>query len=221
MGAGSSVPPLPNEKTAVGLAGRSSSNVEGQTQAGESLQEVEGGVQWLLAAVGKEKEEKAWLAKKFEEKCAEVQTLQKELQKVRAILDHRGSSPSQPISPQELSPTSSPSKSGVGVAQRRGLQLTVQTAKNPPKVAFQTDKETAPISRAKSSPNMGGDGIEPMSALLRRRKEDWTPLNQIHQSEADGNKGLSVSTDKVFSLLGDCPASPKRVRVGSKESEPP
>mmetsp|Transcript_40247 Transcript_40247/g.66375 ORF Transcript_40247/g.66375 Transcript_40247/m.66375 type:complete len:216 (+) Transcript_40247:39-686(+) len=215
MGAGSSVPPLPNEKTAVGLNGRSSSNVEGQAQAGESMQEVEGGVQWLLAAVGKEKEEKAWLAKRFEEKCAEVQALQKELQKVRAILDHRGSPPSQTISPQEISPTSSPSKE---VAQRRGLQLTVQTAKNPPKVAFQTDKETAPITRAKSSPNMGGDGIEPMSALLRRRKEDWTPLSQ---AEAEGNKGLSVSTDKVFSLLGDCPASPKRVRMGSKESEPP
>eukprot|EP00913_Durusdinium_trenchii_P021418 g20130.t1 len=60
MGAGSSVPPLPSEKSAAGLAGRPA-NVDHQ-----------GGVQWLLTVVDKEKEEKAWLAKKFEDKCMEA-----------------------------------------------------------------------------------------------------------------------------------------------------
>eukprot|EP00438_Fugacium_kawagutii_P016053 Skav221533 [mRNA] locus=scaffold1813:20105:22727:+ [translate_table: standard] len=172
MGAGSSVPPLPSEKTATGLAGQSCSSVEGDPKAGE-LQGSPQGVQWLLAAVDKEKEEKAWLAKKFEEKCAEVNTLQKELQRVRALLDQGQREHL------EISPTSSPSKAGV--AQRRGLQLSVQTAKNQPKVAFQIEdhnsstkkdrSDRGAISRAKSSPAIGGDGIEPMSALLRRRQE--------------------------------------------------
>ena len=34
MGAGSSVPPLPSEKSAAGLTGRSSSNAEGDPKAG-------------------------------------------------------------------------------------------------------------------------------------------------------------------------------------------
>ncbi|CAK9117565.1 unnamed protein product [Durusdinium trenchii] len=201
MGAGSSVPPLPSEKSAAGLAGR---------PANVDHQEMQGGVQWLLTVVDKEKEEKAWLAKKFEDKCMEVKSLQQELQRVRALLDQRGStSPiikGPDISNQELSPSKAKP-----IAQRRGLQLSIQT-QSQPKVAFQTNK-TEPLSRAKSSPALSGDGIEPMSALLRRRKEDWTPID-ADQSES---RGLSVSTDKVFSLLGECPASPKRVRHTSKE----
>ena len=88
----------------------------------ESLTALLGqGVQWLLTAVDKEKQEKAcqpskrspclkvmgigmlrslalvwrfagqaWLAKKFEEKCAEVQALHEELQRARALLEQRG-----------------------------------------------------------------------------------------------------------------------------------
>eukprot|EP00439_Symbiodinium_sp_Y106_P019731 s637_g2.t1 len=73
-----------------------------------------------------------------------------------------------------------------------------------------------------------------MSALLRRRQEDWTPLPDATNATGEepltpglgkGRKGgrgslgsigsvsaLQVSADKVFSM-DDCPASPKRVRT--------
>jgi len=68
---------------------------------------------------------------------------------------------------------------------------------------------------------------EPMSALLRRRAEDWgsTTTGRIETAKpapkekapdvvqiADSAalKNLQVAPQKVFSLFEDCPASPKR-----------
>mmetsp|Transcript_71501 Transcript_71501/g.115375 ORF Transcript_71501/g.115375 Transcript_71501/m.115375 type:complete len:211 (+) Transcript_71501:69-701(+) len=47
------------------------------------------GMQWLLSAVDKEKQEKQWLANKYDEKCAEVEALTKELKLLSAGLGPR------------------------------------------------------------------------------------------------------------------------------------
>mmetsp|Transcript_6244 Transcript_6244/g.14200 ORF Transcript_6244/g.14200 Transcript_6244/m.14200 type:complete len:268 (+) Transcript_6244:22-825(+) len=266
MGAAGSVPPLPKEKSAVGFDSgvhRSTSSID-QVHAGHSpeaasgphltggVQHVQGGLQWLLSTVDKEKKEKEWLAKKFEEKCAEVQSLYQELQRMRSQLDQRGgravssssafASPSpSPTSPVSTSQEISPASSQSAIAQRRGLKLNVETnpkrtplTTQPPKVSIQEPPgaigDSGSLSRAKSSPALdGGDpSKEPMSALLRRRKEDWTPQVAGVTGEepltpglrgkakvAQGSGALQVSADKVFSM-DDCPASPKRVRNPSK-----
>ncbi|CAJ1378495.1 unnamed protein product [Effrenium voratum] len=216
MGAGSSVPPLPKEKSAAVFNAHSTSTVEAEATQTAVVKDVEG-VQWLLTAVDKEKQEKAWLAKKFEEKCAEVQALHEELQRARALLE-RGPTLSSVTTPVSPSQEPSPASSRGTMAQRRGLQLSVQTGKKPeaPKVQV---SEPAALLRAKSSPVLAGDK-EPMSALLRRRKEDWTPVQAPvpavpavpEVQEVPDAQGLSVSTNKVFSLFHECPASPKRVK---------
>merc|ERR1712007_128471 len=68
--------------------------------------------------------------------------------------------------------------------------------------------------------------IEPMSALLRRRAEDWsikpkTPkvIDQSGNSSPKEIGPLHVKAEKLQTLGEDCPCSPKRVNSRRKGAD--
>merc|ERR1712060_777112 len=81
--------------------------------------------------------------------------------------------------------------------------------------------------------NWSSHGPEPMSALLRRRAEDWSirpTVNSIESSvgsvraSSAGMDSLNVTTEKVVKLLGEdeeggCPSSPKRPSKEARRSK--
>jgi len=236
---------------------------------------VEGGVQWLANIVDREKQEKEWLAGRYQEKCAEVKELHQELAALRAELaSARGacSSSSAPAPHHQAlaggngagGRTTSPSGGGgAGVAAecsptagsagglmgRRGLALSISTEKKTvpggrpggvQQVVSPVKEEPTP--KQEEAPARDPFGDEPMSALLRRRAEDWSTHSQSRTSlgpaavaaaqESEGGSGsgggpgpsaatlrdLRVDAQKVFAME-DCPASPKRVMKATRSSD--
>jgi len=232
------------------------------------LDTLEGSVQWLVNAVDREKQEKEWLANKYDEKCEEVRAMQQEIAGLRAELSNqrstaaaemqrpalRGMAPgvvekapgdnavfatanrtsNSSSSSTEPPGVTSPGTSPTGMSrlkERRGLKLSIET-NNQGRSKLTKESVVSPVReeaeeteirrevstevvRRESSSNINHEGSEPMSALLRRRAEDWTPI-RMPAADSSANTGkignLRVAADKVESLGEDCPMSPKRAR---------
>mmetsp|Transcript_26759 Transcript_26759/g.84954 ORF Transcript_26759/g.84954 Transcript_26759/m.84954 type:complete len:257 (-) Transcript_26759:152-922(-) len=224
---------------------------------------ADGGMQWLLSVVDKEKHEKEWLAGKYDEKCAEVRALQQEITALRAELgqrshatdERRTTPPVRGMAPDVMgkvagdtadarTPASASGSSaepaitspGNRLKERRGLKLSIET---PSRTRLKTDvsvisplpEEVAHLrhSREPGVPAAGPAAttaddlpVEPMSALLRRRSEDWGPLPGAASGSAGGlaqNGPMRVRAEKVFNMQeDDCPASPKRILRAREKS---
>lgn len=247
---------------------------------------VEGGVQWLAGIVDREKQEKEWIAARFEEKCTEVTELHKEMASLRAELEtarraqvagyesrttsacvspaagNSGGGAQASAEPAVGKASSSPSNTGRpdeqkpvggsgGLMARRGMKLGIDTSAQNRRAAANNQggggggvlkevvspvqekpSEEAAAMAAEGSQEMavghrGSNYVEePMSALLRRRAEDWSvggankekapaPKEEepkvILMEPGASVKNLQVAPQKVFSLFEDCPASPKRI----------
>uniref|UniRef100_A0A7S0F826 Uncharacterized protein n=1 Tax=Pyrodinium bahamense TaxID=73915 RepID=A0A7S0F826_9DINO len=216
---------------------------------------VEGGMQWLLSVVDKEKQEKEWLAGKYDEKCAEVKALQQEIailrnelnsQRTVSMEERQRTPPLRGMAPDVMSkvagdtasfnmptPTGGSSSStdpsvspaGGKLKERRGLKLSIETpSRNATRLSptevispVQEEPEELPTRQARTGAGGSSDdsvAAEPMSALLRRRKEDWSVDKIITKTENNSTRtgSLNVKPEKVFSMLDDtdCPTSPKR-----------
>lgn len=127
--------------------------------------------------------------------------------------------------------------------ERRGLKLSVDTAKKsrelghtnpvspvkeePPEICGDerpAHGEAPECERSSSKPPSCTTPVddalppEPMSALLRRRQEDWN-TGMVCATNSKKVAGLTVGGSKVFSVHDDqdCPQSPKRIRKKSEE----
>eukprot|EP00441_Pelagodinium_beii_P025576 CAMPEP_0197666934 /NCGR_PEP_ID=MMETSP1338-20131121/64506_1 /TAXON_ID=43686 ORGANISM="Pelagodinium beii, Strain RCC1491" /NCGR_SAMPLE_ID=MMETSP1338 /ASSEMBLY_ACC=CAM_ASM_000754 /LENGTH=247 /DNA_ID=CAMNT_0043246071 /DNA_START=39 /DNA_END=782 /DNA_ORIENTATION=- len=196
---------------------------------------------WLMSAIDKEKQEKAWLAVKYEEKCDEIASLRQELDQLRPMLSGGASStaaaavevrPNTPLkgmqpavmqkafgdvvrTPKAEVTEGSPSK----LTERRGLQLSVdigQKRPGAPVKALQPHEPFAPpqpivvnmpqprLSTSKAEPSQEeAYRDEPMSALLRRRKEEWS-LKALAPAGDDDSLQRTVS----MGALNNGPLSP-------------
>mmetsp|Transcript_31588 Transcript_31588/g.91364 ORF Transcript_31588/g.91364 Transcript_31588/m.91364 type:complete len:327 (+) Transcript_31588:75-1055(+) len=104
---------------------------------------VEGGVQWLANVLDREKQEKEWLAHRYEERCKECRDLQQELSALRAELTETRRTAAVQMAVASTSPSNAaasgqkplnlaagPASSGTGSAGlmgRRGLALSIGT----------------------------------------------------------------------------------------------
>jgi len=126
---------------------------------------------------------------------------------------------------------------GNKLKERRGLKLSIDTPlrKNPA-----TAKPFSPLKESPEEEEQSQSGgtrkvasapgldaaqdagltddfaEEPMSALLRRRSEDWTIRHFATDGHIDMNPGkvsnLTVRAEKVFSMMDEGCASPKRIK---------
>jgi len=191
---------------------------------------------WLMSAVDKEKQEKAWLAAKYEEKCDDMTALRRELDQLRSMLGPAGvsstssaaevrpNSPLRGMQPAVMqkalgdvgwtrkaegnadeSTKASPSK----LTDRRGLRLSVDISpskkpseaaeKVPPRQVAHAqpvvDKQPRQAAVEPSQEEAYRD--EPMSALLRRRKEEWS-LNSLPEKGDDDFLVQRARSSRVF-----------------------
>lgn len=229
--------------------GGQDSSQSGRVASTTHLDVVEGGVNWLACAIEAEKKEKEWLANKYDAKCEEVNSLQKEIRQLRQELDEarrglpapstaassapavapslmlspatRVSNPSSPLSPssQEANVGSPGSPNGGagggGLMGRRGLKLcNVNTPQRRAQVsttpASLRECSPTPISPVKEETHKDTQPeeelpIEPMSALLRRRSEDWSGAasRKLTSSMSLGPAGTPGSSMQLGPLGGN------------------
>eukprot|EP00933_Yihiella_yeosuensis_P035498 TRINITY_DN29050_c0_g1_i1.p1 TRINITY_DN29050_c0_g1~~TRINITY_DN29050_c0_g1_i1.p1 ORF type:complete len:288 (-),score=59.85 TRINITY_DN29050_c0_g1_i1:16-879(-) len=228
----------------------------------------------LMEMMAKEKQEKEWLAKRYEEKCDEVRHLRKVLERRvdssfastagsltsnnSACGSAAGSRPAsrgmQPavlqkaqgdaVSVETQNGQPGPGKAAEGkgtvikvpaskLTERRKLNLTVAT--NPERSPVQLGREATgqlpipdPVKQespvaARSPPSLS-DGAklpdEPMSALLRRRKEDWS-VNQNKNAAGEGGETVAeVQMKKVMTINTMQPISEsKPIQVVTQKSD--
>mmetsp|Transcript_68948 Transcript_68948/g.194460 ORF Transcript_68948/g.194460 Transcript_68948/m.194460 type:complete len:217 (-) Transcript_68948:183-833(-) len=207
-----------------GASSQKTAEAAGPSSEPPPMDNMEAGVQWLMNAVEKEKQEKEWLAAKYDESCAEVNALNRELAYLRNELKQVGSrsqAGAVGTGQDQASPSSAPAaaSSEAKLRDRRNMKLKVDTP-GPVSVhaapsVLKLPAESTTTSTAAPPQQEDAELKEPMSALLRRRQENWE-APAIQEVAAQMEKQLSIKAFKVQSLgdmsnTSECPASPKRM----------
>ncbi|CAK0840163.1 unnamed protein product [Prorocentrum cordatum] len=135
--------------------------------------------QWLMATIEKERQEKEWLAHKYDERCTEVLALQEEVRALRAIKARaaRAEAPRLASPREDAAPAVSP-----GLAQRRSLTLNVQTGKrttsgklvpDPPDDVDETDKAPPQLTVLTTSTTADDAEAEAFAATVSQSSYDF------------------------------------------------
>lgn len=174
---------------------------------------------WLMAAVDRERLEKQWLAQKYQAANEEAQALQQEWQRLwRMHRPHCSGETQQRASLQatavqkgavqslSLSPASS-SKSGLTERCGMRLSVSVESTRKPGLEAIAKVVPRDVVDETHTSP--GTDSTdEPLSALLRRRRENWSLQNAGVSAISSSGSASSRMPLLHNTIGGDDPLSP-------------
>eukprot|EP00930_Biecheleria_cincta_P084923 TRINITY_DN74346_c0_g1_i1.p1 TRINITY_DN74346_c0_g1~~TRINITY_DN74346_c0_g1_i1.p1 ORF type:complete len:236 (-),score=44.04 TRINITY_DN74346_c0_g1_i1:101-808(-) len=190
----------------------------------------------LMRELDRERQEKNWLAQKYDEKCKEAQLLRQELCALRSNVCTSVASNGASASGRHVTRPGSPLKGmQTAVGQRFQGDVVQPNARNMPDVAPAKVAQAQQGKRelaASSVQGVDSYADEPMSALLRRRKEEWSlkslpgvqndqpaPLSRSQQPELVSiktktlsgicEKPLALEISKVAMSDLECPQSPK------------
>lgn len=170
----------------------------------------------LMAEIDRERQEKNWLAQRYEEKCKETQLLRQE---IYALQSSACTSSAQHGARPESHTTQQGSlqkSMQAPVGQKTNGDAVQPSARNSPDVP---DAKAARVEQGRqglgASPVQSIDPYadEPMSALLRRRQEEWLVKNLpgAHNEQpapASRSQRLADARIKTRTLLDICEETP-------------